>query len=280
MDSAYITRPYRYPQMTPVHLGTQVVVHPLGINASEWNQLASSYDRNWLPGNLAHLRGQQIVLSVDRADYTKAVHERLRIIDRFFAENSVWQNRVSFVQVCGRSRAGIESFDQYWQDCQGLAKVVNERWRTPEWQPIEWIETAIEPDKLSALYRNATAMLVNPVRDGLNLTAKEFVACQAENPGVLLLSPGAGAWHELGKYALPADPLATHQTSASIHQALNMSQSERKMRNHSLKRSIDANPMSSWWRTVTLSSQPTVALPVARPALEPLRKLERLRKLG
>jgi trehalose-6-phosphate synthase len=98
-------------------------------------------------------------------------------------------------------------------------------------------------------------MLVNPVRDGLNLTAKEFVACQHENPGVLCLSPGAGAWHELGDHALPADPLAQHATVDSIARSLAMTPVEKKWRNQQLKRSLHNNPLQNWWRSLHASTQ-------------------------
>jgi trehalose 6-phosphate synthase/phosphatase len=274
LSDSYILRPYRYPQAMPTSTGTQVVVHPLGIDGSEWSKLADAHSDDAIPDVLKHLAGQRIILSVDRADYTKAVHDRMRIVDRFFEENPFYRNRISFVQICGRSRAGIAAFDQYWDRCQQLARAVNERWRSDNWAPIEWLEKPLPPKELSHLYKHATAMLVNPVRDGLNLTAKEFIACQESNPGVLMLSPGAGAWQELGEYALPADPLKTHQTCDSIAQALTMPTAERKMRYQLLKNRLDRNPMQSWWRSVT-QQQPAAATGslTALHAEEPLRKL-------
>jgi trehalose-6-phosphate synthase len=117
------------------------------------------------------------------------------------------------------------------------------------------------------LYRRADALLVNPLRDGLNLTAKEFVACQAEDPGVLLLSSGAGAWHELGPYALPANPQEVHKTVNSINEAMTMSHFERKARNQLLKMRVDANSLRTWWRCVTLASQPGVPAMVKQRAI-------------
>jgi trehalose 6-phosphate synthase/phosphatase len=273
LSDSYIMRPYRYPQAMHPSAGTQIVVHPLGIDSAEWSQLASVHSEDVLPDVLKHLGGQRIILSVDRADYTKAVHDRMRIVDRFFEENPIWQNRISFVQICGRSRSGIKAFDQYWEKCQQLARTVNERWRTDDWAPIQWLEEPLPPKELSHLYKNAAAMLVNPVRDGLNLTAKEFIACQDNNPGVLMLSPGAGAWHELSEYALPANPLKPHETCESIAQALSMPTVERKMRNQLLKRTLIANPMQAWWRTVT-QAPPASATPTPLYAAnEPLRKL-------
>ncbi len=277
LSDSYILRPYRYPQAVSTYSGTQVIVHPLGIDAAEWSQLAASHDEDAIPEVLQHLSGQRIILSVDRADYTKAVHERMRIVDRFLEEHPIYQNRISFVQICGRSRAGIGAFDQYWDRCQELARTVNERWRTENWAPIVWLEKPVAPRELSHLYRHATAMLVNPVRDGLNLTAKEFIACQKTNPGVLMLSPGAGAWQELGEYSLPADPLKAHETCDSIAQALAMPMVERKMRYQLLQNRLDRNPMQSWWRSVT-HQQPAAA--AAGASLASMTAEAPMRKFG
>ena len=199
------------------------------------------------------MKDTKLVLSVDRADYTKAVLERLLIIDRFLSENFLWQGRVSFLQIAGRSRAGLPAFDQYWDKCHHLANAINERWRTNNWQPVKWVEEPLPAQDLSTLYRHADTMLVNPVRDGLNLTAKEFIACQQENPGVLLLSEGAGAWQELGKYALSANPLHVHATADSLVRALSMSSLERRWRNAHLKQLLKQNPLDKWLQKIALA---------------------------
>ena len=262
---SFINRPfYRYPQTALAAVATQIVVAPLGVNSEAWSDFASSHDETRLPAPIRHLQGQKIVLSVDRADYTKAVLERIRIIGKFFEAHPIWRNKVSFVQICGRSRAGLPAFDRYWNRCQRLAKAVNEKYGTADWQPLTWIEEPLAPKELSGLYRAANAMLVNPVRDGLNLTAKEFIACQGDNPGVLMLSPGAGAWEELGEYALAAHPLESAQTIASIAQSLSMALPERKMRAQLLKKAVASNSLPSWWKNVTQAPVAVPAVPAAQ----------------
>jgi trehalose-6-phosphate synthase len=257
---SFIARPLRFDTRRPdAFSGTQIVVAPLGIDHEQWSTMAATEADGRVASILQSTQGQHLVLSVDRADYTKAVHDRLRIIDRFLSEHPSWQNRISFVQICGRSRTGLSAFDSYWDKCQSLAKVVNEKWRTENWQPINWIEDPLPAKSLSVLYRHADTMLVNPVRDGLNLTAKEFIACQHENPGVLLLSPGAGAWHELGQTALPADPLAPHTTADSLAHSLVMPPVERKWRIQQMQRSLQANPLQKWWRSITAAGQQQTA---------------------
>jgi len=253
--SSFIARPLKFSNPKPATTGTQIVVAPLGIDHEQWSTMASADADERVSALLSSIQGQQLILSVDRADYTKAVLDRMKIVDRFLSEHPSWQNRIAFVQICGRSRSGLRAFDKYWEQCHQIASAVNEKWRTAEWQPITWIEDPIPARSLSVLYKHADTMLVNPVRDGLNLTAKEFVACQQDNPGVLCLSPGAGAWHELGNHALPADPLAQHATVDSIARSLAMPPVEKKWRNQQLKRSLHTNPLQNWWRAIHISTQ-------------------------
>jgi trehalose-6-phosphate synthase len=252
--SSFIARPLKFASGQPAMTGTQIVVAPLGIDQEQWATMASAEADERVSALLSSIQGQQLILSVDRADYTKAVLDRMKIVDRFLSEHPSWMQRIAFVQICGRSRSGLHAFDKYWDQCHQLATAVNEKWRTADWQPINWIEDPLPAKSLSVLYKEANTMLVNPVRDGLNLTAKEFIACQQDNPGVLCLSPGAGAWHELGDHALPADPLAQHATVDSIARSLAMPPVEKRWRNQQLKRSLHNNPLQNWWRTLHAST--------------------------
>ncbi len=163
------------------------------------------------------------------------------------------QGQVSFMQVSGRSRKGLAAFDQYWDICQSLYHHVNERWSTDHWQPIHWLQDSLNAQELAAVYSMSDAMLVNPVRDGLNLTAKEFVACQSDQAGVLLLSPGAGAWHEIGEYALPAHPRNTEQCITSISEALAMETRERRSLNIQARGKLEHSSLNKWWRLLPKS---------------------------
>jgi trehalose 6-phosphate synthase len=115
------------------------------------------------------------------------------------------------------------------------------------WKPIEWITEPLNSMQLSRVYAHADAMMVNPVRDGLNLTAKEYVACQAARPGVLLLSPGAGAWEELGDYAVPIILEDLNLSAKYVNESLNMPERERQLRMLSMKTSLVSNQLCDWW---------------------------------
>lgn len=252
--SSYVMRPLMQ-QLAPISASTKIVVQPLGIDNERWNELSKTGTAPLTKIGLKE--GEKFVLSVDRADYTKAVLDRLEIIDLLMEQNEELRGNVSFVQICGRSRAGVAVFDKYWDDCRALADSINERWRNDDWTPIRWVEQGLSPAELAPLYAVADAMLVNPVRDGLNLTAKEFVACRNTNPGVLLLSPGAGAWHEIGQHALAADPTKHQATADAIVRALKMSRAEKFERTTMMRRKIERNPLTMWWKQfVHASSQP------------------------
>lgn len=227
---------------------TRVAVAPLGLDLEYWSGMASNHFDLSDDYRFDLLRNYPYVLSVDRGDYTKGVNERFKAIDRFFEQNPEWREKMVFAQICGRTRPGLQGFDSYWTHCKELAARVDSRWATGQWHPILWISSPVGGEDLSALYRQAKAMLVNPVRDGLNLTAKEFVACQAEDPGVLLLSPEAGAWHELGQAAVPVNPYDSEQMASSIASALSMGEAERALRRDLMQHKIGENTLDGWWK--------------------------------
>jgi len=229
---------------------TQIVVAPLGLDFDHWNQMANSARATFLPP----LMRMPYVFSVDRADYTKGVSYRMKAIDAFFSKYPQYRGKLVFAQICGRTRPGIASFDNYWTECQELAAHVKDRWSTPNWSPLNWIESSFSAEQLSILYRNATTMLVNPVRDGLNLTAKEYIACQGRRPGVLALSREAGAWHELGGDALEIKPEDPEQIADAVAASLNMSENERSARMSALMESVRNNPLQLWWERFAVNS--------------------------
>jgi len=220
----------------------KLLVLPLGIDNRFWQNSATQ----------DHLRqatnGLPYVLSVDRVDYTKGVRERLLAINHFFKSNPEWTQKIVFVQQCTRSRPGLGEFDKYWNECKSIYKSINSIYSTEAWKPILWTDKPSSPTELASNYANAAIMLVNPLKDGLNLTAKEFVASQQSDPGVLFLSNGAGVWSELGNHCLSVNPKDTHSFAHKILYGLNMSIQEKKRRQQLLKNCVAANTLSMWWQ--------------------------------
>lgn len=225
---------------------TQFVVAPLGIDTGYWN--AMSRVGSLSPPQLLH-DGLPYILSIDRADYTKGIRERIAAIDCFFTKYPQWLGKVSFIQVGTRSRQGLPEFDRYWQDCLLRANTLNASRSIDTWRPLVWIDTPMPAVELATIYRRAAVMLVSPLRDGLNLTAKEYVACQQSNPGALALSPGAGVWKELGQDTVPLEPQDPIGFADSILESLQLSGSEKLRRSRSMKNSLLDNTLSSWWQS-------------------------------
>lgn len=245
--SSYILRPLPNNKRPRSASRTKLLVRPLGIDLHHWSALARQSHIHIDHPALAPLLDRTFILSVDRADYTKSVFERMLIVDRFFEENPEQIGSFSFVQICGKTRPGLQPFDDYWHTCKALAAATNHRWSQNGWQPVVWIEESFTPQELAHIYQRSRAMLVNPVRDGLNLTAMEYAACQNGEPGVLLLSPGAGAWDKLGSHALPVNPLEPAIAVKSIKQSLSMPEIERQERVAAMKKELENNTLAQWW---------------------------------
>jgi trehalose 6-phosphate synthase len=223
---------------------TQIVVEPLGLDVAFWSEAA---------GGKPARKGSPLdpetpyILSVDRADYTKGVLERIAAVDRFFENMPEWRGQITLLQVCPQTRAGLPAYDRYWNECGRLAARVTSRWSSPSWQPIVWIDQPLDPEELAVLYRRARVMLVNPLRDGLNLTAKEFAACMGDDSGVLALSRHAGVWSELGQHCVEVDPYSIDRFVAGLTRALVLPEGERRRQAALLMKNLAANTLSGWW---------------------------------
>jgi trehalose 6-phosphate synthase/phosphatase len=225
---------------------TRLIVAPLGIDFDHWQNLSARQQNTlWHPSLLR----TPFILSVDRADYTKGVTDRLLAIDHFFAHHPEWRGRISFAQICGKTRCGLTSFDNYWEECRGLFERLKSNWETDNWQPLIWFESSFKPVELAHAYSTASGMLISAVRDGLNLTAKEYVACQTNKPGVLMLSSGAGAWHELENHCVTLTPGDVPKMAEAIHSSLVMDAHERSWRMAVLKDTVRNNTLNRWWFT-------------------------------
>jgi trehalose 6-phosphate synthase len=213
------------------------------------------------------------VLSVDRVDYTKGILERLECINEFFNVYPSWRGEITFVQLCQRSRPGLNAFDAYWNECLAKTGEINSRWGEESWKPILWVPESVSQAVLSGLYQKAAALLVTPLRDGLNLTAKEFVACSNNSSGPLLLSKNAGVWQEFGEYALPLTPSQPVEMASSIARALSSDRDEHKDRLRHMRESLEENTLSVWWQKFGgKMMMPSAEHPAVIPACLPAKR--------
>ncbi len=226
----------------------EVVAAPLGLDLDHW----AERNEGQYSSIAEQLESTPYVLSVERADYTKGVVDRLKAIDLLFEQNPELRETITFVQICGRTRAGIKAYDNYWKECQEQIDYLEQKYSTSRWKPVVSISQSLNSDELTYLYKRAAVMLVSPLRDGLNLTAKEFIACQAgERPGILALSKGAGVAEEFSPYAITFEPGDISAMAAATLRCLKMPTTQRRRRFLKLKQSLQANPLQLWCDTFT-----------------------------
>ncbi len=222
-------------------------VFPVGIDADRFYQGATE-DREGL-AELARLRhasrGIRLILGVDRMDYSKGIPERLQGYERFLERFPSHHGQVEFLQVGVPSRTDVEQYRLLRRTVEGIVGRINGRFGTPEWTPVKYLYRPISFAHLCALYRHAAVGLVTPVRDGMNLVAKEFVACQKGSDGVLVLSEFAGAAAELTE-ALFVNPFDTESMATALHQALVMPRKERTRRMEEMTKRVWRGHIRHW----------------------------------
>ena len=220
---------------------------PIGIQSDEWEELNRA-DRK-VARRRAELidrhHGRKLIISVDRLDYTKGIPERLRTFRRLLRSAPAWRGKVTLVQVAVPSRERVPAYVDLRSEVSELVGEVNGDFGTPEWQPVVYLRRAVNKQELAALYSAADVAWVGPLRDGMNLVAKEYVACQHEGDGALVLSEFAGAAHELGE-ALRINPFDEVGTADVIVRALEMPVDERAERMAALHDRVHRNDAVAW----------------------------------
>lgn len=185
------------------------------------------------------------VLGVDRLDYTKGLYERLLAVERFLERYPAYHERVRFTQLLVPSREHVAEYRQLKREIDETVGRINGRFSEGAWSPIRYFVRSLRPEDLVPLYRQADVALVTPLRDGMNLVAKEYVAAQLENDGVLILSHLAGAAEELQE-ALVVNPLDTDAVAEALHRALSMPEDERRSRMSALRDRVRAYDVHAW----------------------------------
>lgn len=173
--------------------------------------------------------GEKIVLGVDRLDYTKGIPERILAFERLLEKHPRHREEVVLLQIAVPSRSQVAEYRALKRQIDELVGRVNGRFATATWSPIRYLYRSFHQDKLAEIYRDADVALITPLRDGMNLVAKEYVACQVHEPGVLILSRMTGAAQTMHE-ALLVNPYDLEGTAEAIHRALTMDEAERRSR--------------------------------------------------
>lgn len=190
---------------------------------------------------------KQLIISVDRLDYSKGLIERFTAFDRLMGRLNPHNDNVAFVQIAPPSREDVEQYRHIRRQLESLAGRINGRWSDLASTPLHYINKAYDRNLLMALFRASQVGFVTPLRDGMNLVAKEYVAAQPEdNPGVLVLSEFAGAAEELAIGALLVNPYDLDHMAETLERALAMPRDERQARHQAMMLCLKANNLSQW----------------------------------
>lgn len=213
---------------------------PISIDIERFQDAASGPDAE---AGVAQLRERycppdgQLAIGVDRSDYSKGLPEKLKAMDFLWERYPEFRGKLTLVQVAVPSRTDIDAYDALTQKVERLVWEINDRYGTPQWQPVHLIKQALPADRLAVLYRAADACIVSSLRDGMNLVAKEFVASQMDGRGVLLLSRFAGAAEEL-EHAFLVNPYDPEDFAVRIRDALSLPREERVRRNEAMRKEL------------------------------------------
>jgi trehalose 6-phosphate synthase len=227
----------------------RVSVVPVGIDPDRFAEAAihnSSPNETLTLGLEAMLAGRKLILGVDRLDYSKGIPERLEAYARLLEIYPEWRNQVSFVQVSVPTRSDIAEYGELRGRVESLVGRINGTFGEADWVPVRYLYRSYDQDTLARLYRSAAVGLVTPLRDGMNLVAKEFVASQdSAEPGVLLLSKFAGAAEHL-TLALLTNPYHADGLAADLDTALRMPHAERITRHLALRGIVWRDTAAAW----------------------------------
>jgi trehalose 6-phosphate synthase len=220
---------------------------PIGIDVEEFDRLGQS-SAGVLHFNQAAATNvfRSLIIGVDRIDYSKGLEERFIAYEAFLDTHSEWLRRVMMLQIGQTSRDKVEAYQDIRARLEAVSGRINSRFATIDWEPIRYVNSSYPRDALWGLYRAARVGMVTPLRDGMNLVAKEFVAAQdPKDPGVLILSRFAGAACQL-KTALIVNPYSREDMTDALNQALNMPLRERLRRWEDLIDNVRREDVSAW----------------------------------
>ncbi|MDF2095892.1 alpha,alpha-trehalose-phosphate synthase (UDP-forming) [Aquibaculum arenosum] len=222
---------------------------PISIDPDGFAQAAAQVRNEARRRLLISLDGRRLLLGVDRLDYTKGLPQRILSYEHLLEHHPEHRRRIAFLQIAPHSRSEVPEYIHLRRRLEELSGHVNGRFAELDWVPLRYVNRGLSRSALAGVLRIASVALVTPLRDGMNLVAKEYVAAQdPEDPGVLLLSRFAGAAHELDA-ALIVNPLDYEATGEALHQALAMSLEERQERWQAMMEVIRAQDVTRWWRS-------------------------------
>jgi len=224
----------------------RVDAFPMGI---DYERFSSMVSEPAVQREVRRVRKQvgerKVILSIDRMDYAKGIPQRLKAFDAFLEQNPEYSEKVNFILVSSPSRTSVERYIQLKREINELVGYVNGKYGTIGWVPVWYISRVLPFHKLVALYTTADVALITPMRDGMNLISKEYVACKTDHRGVLILSEMAGAAEELGD-ALILNPNNQEETVEALKRGLEMDEKEQEERITTMQKRIKLYDVARW----------------------------------
>ncbi|SIT74325.1 trehalose 6-phosphate synthase/phosphatase [Pontibacter indicus] len=219
---------------------------PMGIDYEKYEQTAASEEvmkREKMYRN--NLHSKKIVLSIDRLDYSKGIPQRLQAFELFLERYPEFHEKVTLVMLVVPSRDAVEKYKELKEEVDELVGRINGKYSHMNWNPIQYFYRSYPLETLSAFYRMADVALVTPMRDGMNLVCKEYVASKLDQTGVLILSEMAGASKELSE-ALLINPNDINQMVETLHAALTMPEDMQKQHMQHMQESLRRYNIHHW----------------------------------
>ena len=229
--------------------GRKVTVRafPIGIDVDQFRGLLTHPDAVEMRRNLETKSvGRRWIVGVERLDYTKGLPERMEIFRRLLQKYPENIERSTLIQIAPPTREGVDAYLDIKEQLELLSGSVNGEFATIDWTPVRYIHRAVSRTRLAAVFSISRVGLVTPLRDGMNLVAKEYVAVQPDDdPGVLVLSEFAGAAEDMTE-ALLVNPYDTETTADQLQRALTMALDERRERHRALKKKVEDGNVVVW----------------------------------
>ncbi|WP_435346349.1 alpha,alpha-trehalose-phosphate synthase (UDP-forming) [Haloarchaeobius sp. HRN-SO-5] len=229
---------------------TRVEAAPLGVPFDRIHRGATETSEREFDAGFRRRHGispdTTLAVGVDRLDYTKGIPQRLRALEHLWETRPSLRGSLTYVQNGSESRSKIDAYQRVQDEVEALVSRINDRFGTDDWRPVVFFTDQIPQEELFALYRHSDVALVSPIRDGMNLVAKEYVAAQVDGDGVLVLSDQTGAHQELGEHAVTVSPHAVDEFADAIEGALEMPTGQRRRRMEELRQHVAEWDLDSW----------------------------------
>ncbi len=230
----------------------QVSAFPISVDFAKYDELARDSANQARAATLRERYardGRQLGVCVDRVDYTKGIPERLKALDLFWETHPELRGRFTFLFVCTPSRSSVPAYVQLEREVADGVQALNTRYGSADWTPIVLVNENVDAELLAGVYRAADICLISSLQDGMNLVAKEFIASQVDERGVLLLSRFAGAAEEIDGAVL-INPFNVDGFVSALRTALEMPADERRRRIRRMRRRIENNTIFDWLESI------------------------------